>query len=71
MSLLVRAAVLGGLAYVVSRAVRRADASTFLNRSNAARLNRADARAGAVSRDSDDGLDLGWPNADRPSTTSA
>lgn len=69
MSLLVRAAVLGGLAYVVSRAVRRADTSTFLSRSNTDRINRAD--AGTISRDSDDGFDLGWQNADRPSTTNA
>lgn len=69
MSLLVRAAVLGGLAYVVSRAVRKANRTKFLSRSDADRINRAD--DGAISRDSDDGFDLRWQNADQPSTTNA
>lgn len=67
MSLLVRAALLGGLAYVVSRAVRKSDAATFLNRADADRIDRAD--TGRISRDTDDGRDLGWQSSDQSSTT--
>ncbi len=41
MSLLVRAALLGGLAYVVSRAVRNSQQSLESSRSQARRLTRA------------------------------
>ena len=41
MSLLVRAALLGGLAYVVSRAVRNSQQSLASSRSHAQRLTRA------------------------------
>lgn len=60
MSLLVRAALLGGLAYVVSRAVRKADGSNFLNRSDVDR----------ISGDRNQDLDNVWPTADEPSTRS-
>lgn len=59
MSLLVRAAILGGLAYVVSRAVRGSAGSNYLNRSDTSRLSRS------FDQDPDDA----WPRSDQPSTS--
>lgn len=77
MSLLVRAALLGGLAYVVSRAVRKADGSAFLSRSDADRITRSNAGRisrldkGVVARDSDGDSDLEWKRTDQPSIIQA
>ncbi len=60
MSLLVRAALLGGLAYVVSRAVRNSQQSIDSSRSEARRL----------ARTAHDDQDEQWRTADQPSTTS-
>ncbi len=57
MSLLVRAALLGGLLYVVSRAMRSRD-SDALSRSDARRLSHAD-----------DEPDETWPRSEQPSAT--
>jgi hypothetical protein len=61
MSLLVRAALLGGLAYVVSRAVRNSQQSLDASRSQAQRLTRANA---------DEFSEL-QPTDDQPSTSNA
>lgn len=58
MSLLVRAALLGGLAYVVSRAVRNQSQLGYANRSDTARL----------SQTADEGDEV-WPSADQPSVS--
>jgi hypothetical protein len=56
MGVLVRAALLGGLAYVVSRAVRKSsDSSSFLDRP----------QGGRNLRDSDQDLDARWQNAEQ------
>ena len=60
MSLLVRAALLGGLVYVVSRAVRNSQHSIDSSRSEARRLARAE----------HEDPDEQWRTADQPSTTS-
>ena len=60
MSLLVRAALLGGLAYVVSRAVRNSQQSLEPSRSHARRLTRA----------TDDDVSELLPLDDQPSTRS-
>lgn len=56
MSILVRAALLGGLAYVVLRAVRSGQYSDYLSQSGARRLSR--------SEDQDET----WPTPEQPST---
>ncbi len=61
MSLLVRAAVLGGLAYVVTRAVRNKRESDFLTDSR-------DFRTGRLSDTSDPVRDDTWETKDRYST---
>jgi hypothetical protein len=58
MSILVRAALLGGLLYVVSRAMRSSRDSNALSRSDARRLSQAD-----------DEPDETWPRSEQPSTT--
>lgn len=63
MSLLIRAAVLGGLAYAVSRAVRTSRQSIDSSRSDARRLARAS------TADLDEPLEEPWPTADQLSTT--
>ena len=65
MSLLVRAAVLGGLAYVVSRAIRKSDGSTLLNRSDVGRRNKSD--EGSMSSDFDQDSDIGLQKSNQPS----
>lgn len=57
MSILVRAALLGGLAYVVSRAVRHNQDSNYLSESGSRRLSRFD----------DDQSEI-WPASDQRST---
>jgi hypothetical protein len=59
MSLLVRAALLGGLAYVVSRAVRKSQLSIDSSRAEARRL----------ARNADGDEDEQWSTDKRPSTT--
>jgi hypothetical protein len=59
MSLLIRAALLGGLAYVVSRAVRNSQQSLESSRSQAQRL----------TRDTDDEVSELKPRDDQPSTS--
>jgi len=59
MSLLVRAAVLGGLAYVVTRAVRNKRESNFLT----------DSRTDRLSNASDPVRDDAWETEDRYSTS--
>jgi hypothetical protein len=62
MSVLVRAALLGGLAYVVSRAVRRSDAgSDYLS----------GAEPGRNLRGADQDLDARWQNAEEPTASDA
>ena len=70
MSLLVRAALLGGLAYAVSRAVRKPGDSTFLSRSNADRIKSDESRT-SISGDSYDDADLAWRKSNQPSTIDA
>ena len=60
MSLLIRAALLGGLAYVVSRAVRRSQQSIDSSRSEARRLARGT---------EDDDQAERWSTEDQPSTS--
>ena len=62
MSLLVRAALLGGLAYVVSRAVRNSQQSLESSRSQPQRLSR--------NEGGENELELESPH-DQPSTSSA
>lgn len=57
MSILIRAALLGGLAYVVSRAVRSTQDSNYLSQSGTRRLSQ-----------SDDDSET-WPAVDRSSTS--
>ncbi len=52
MSILIRAALLGGLAYVVSRAVRHNQGSNYLSEAGARRLSRPDEDPNAT-----------WPSA--------
>jgi hypothetical protein len=59
MSLLVRAALLGGLAYVVSRAVRKSQHSIDSSRAEARRL----------ARNADADQDEQWSTNQQPSTT--
>ena len=58
MSLLVRAALLGGLAYVVSRAVK---ASRYPHQTDAQRLSRSESDEPIESET--------WPTSEQPSTS--
>ena len=72
MSFLVRAALLGGLAYAVSRAVRKPGGSTFLSRSDADRItDRMQSDDSRTSADSYDDADLAWRRSNQPSTIDA